>query len=277
MTDFSKRLRQLVDLRRELGLDLSDVPLEDPDPDSGNITPRCSSQWLLEALCRQPEEQTARRQRMLSSVRERLIRRLPLRPAEIDRALLAMSAIPREHFVPEDLREVAYLPIALEIGHRQTISSPHVVAAMTAALDIADGSIVLDVGTGSGYQAAVLSKLAGMVHSLEIVPPLAAEARTRLAEHGFANVEVVETDGAWGHRRAAPFDAIVVAAGAEEVPLPLLAQLAPWGKLVMPLGPCGEETLTLVSLDRGIAVHRPLGLANFVPLTGAMGRRLLDS
>lgn len=277
MTDFSNGLRQLIEMRRELGLDLTDVPMDDPDPTSGQITPRCSSEWLLEALCRQPDDQAMRRERMLSSVRARLTVRLPLDPDQLERALTAMAQIPRELFVPPSHREVAHLPIALEIGHGQTISSPHVVAAMTAALDIAPGSNVLDVGTGSGYHAAVLSRLAGRVTSIEIVRPLAIQARERLSELGYSNVNVFLGDGAWGYQKAATFDAIVVAAGAEEVPLPLLNQLAPWGKLVMPLGPQGAEMLTLITLDKGRAVSNPLGLVNFVPLTGALGRRLLDS
>ena len=187
--------------------------------------------------------------------------------ARIDREVLAaMRRVPRHLFVPEDVRALAYRNSALPIGHGQTISQPYIVALMTHLLDLRPEHRVLEVGTGSGYQAALLSLLASDVRSIEIVEPLAREAAARLEELGYRNVEVRHADGYRGWPEAAPFDRIIVTAGAAEIPRPLLDQLRPGGRMVIPLGR-GEAMLTLVRKDdRGRVRKEALLPVRFVPL-----------
>ena len=153
-----------------------------------------------------------------------------------ERLLEAFASVPRHLLVPEALRGEAYRDVALPIGNGQTISAPGVVAAMTGALELTGVEKVLEVGTGSGYQAAILSRLAARVVSIERVPQLAARARTALDRLGIVNVVVYLGDGSLGRLADAPFDAILVTAGGPEVPPPLLEQLAPGGRLVGPFG-----------------------------------------
>jgi protein-L-isoaspartate(D-aspartate) O-methyltransferase len=168
--------------------------------------------------------------------RGRLVERLAARGVSDPRVLEALGAVPRHRLVPEALRGRAYQDVSLPIGDRQTISQPRVVAAMTEALGLRGGECVLEVGTGSGYQAAVLSRLARRVVSIERLPRLAATARTALDQLGISNVVVYLGDGSAGRPVDAPFDAIVVTAGGPDVPAPLLQQLAEGGKLVGPFG-----------------------------------------
>lgn len=175
-----------------------------------------------------------------------------------ERVLAAMTTVPREDFVPAESREHAHDDSAIEIGHGQTISQPYIVALICAALELGPDEHVLDVGTGSGYQAAVLSRLAARVTSIERIPELAEAARTRLAPYG---VEVLVGDGTQGVPERAPFDAIAVAAAAADVPQALRDQLAPGGRLVLPVG----EHLVRI---RGGEV-RYLSAARFVPLVSA--------
>ncbi len=186
------------------------------------------------------------------------------------RTMAAMAAVPRHEFVPEEERVSAYLDVPLPIGHGQTISQPYVVALMTDLLEIGAGAKVLEVGAGSGYQAAVLAKLARDVHTIEIVPALARTCRERLARLGFANVAVHEGDGGAGLEKEAPFDAILVAAAARRVPPALVAQLKPGGRLAIPLGAAGgAQDLVLVRKDaRGEMSARSVLPVRFVPLTG---------
>lgn len=185
----------------------------------------------------------------------------------------ALAEVPRREFVPEEERVSAYLDLPLPIGHGQTISQPYVVALMTHLLDIEAGDVVLEIGSGSGYQAAVLSKLAREVHTVEIVPALARACRERLARLGFANVVVHEGDGGAGLAAAAPFDAILVAAAARRVPPALVAQLKPGGRLAIPLGEEGatQELVLLAKNERGQVSSRPVLPVRFVPLTGNPG------
>ena len=194
--------------------------------------------------------------------------------AALARALAAIGSVPREAFVPEDLRADAYRETPLPIGYEQTISDAYIVAIMTAAADPGRGANVLDVGTGSGYQAAVLATMADRVASIEIVPQLAETARARLHALGYANVEVRAGDGYAGWPERAPFDAIVVAAGAARVPQPLLDQLKVGGRLVMPVGLSWATEQILVVTRTGPANYArcSLGWSMFVPLTG-QGRR----
>ena len=186
------------------------------------------------------------------------------------RVMRARAEVPRHEFVPEEERMSAYLDLPLPIGHGQTISQPYIVALMTNLLDIEAGDVVLEVGAGSGYQAAVLSKLAREVHTVEIVPALARACRERLARLGFANVVVHEGDGGAGLAAAAPFDAIIVTAAARRVPPALAAQLKPGGRMALPLGEEGatQELVLLAKDERGQITFRPVLPVRFVPLTG---------
>lgn len=198
--------------------------------------------------------------------------------ADLARTLRAMSDVDRDGFVPVPLRRQAYAERPLPIGHDQTISDPYIVAVMTAAARIQRGANVLDVGTGSGYQAAVLSRIAQRVSSIEIVAPLAKEAARRLSALGYRNVSVRAGDGFAGWPERAPFDAIVVTAGAAGVPQPLLDQLKPGGRLVMPIGPsyAQEQILVFSKGVDGTLKRCTLGWSMFVPLTGK-GERLPGS
>ena len=189
---------------------------------------------------------------------------------EMERVLAVISRIPREEFVPKAARAYAYIPVPIDIGYGQTISDAYVQAVMTAALHLPANADVLDIGTGSGYQAAILAPLAKNVSSIEIVRPLAAEARKRLHRLGYRNIEVRAGDGFAGWTGHAPFDGIVVAAGAADIPQPLLDQLKPGGRIVMPIGPSlVQEQLIVATKSPGGTITRcSLGLAMFVPLTG---------
>ena len=192
-------------------------------------------------------------------------------PMRLQRNVLnAMRTVPRHLFVPEPLQAYAYHNQPLPIGHEATISQPYIVALMTDLLETEPGQRVLEVGTGSGYQAAILSGLVGRVYSIEIVEPLASEAGERLARLGYANVEVRAGDGYLGWPEQAPFDRIIVTAGAPHVPQPLLDQLKPGGRMVIPVGP--ERALQLTVIDKGvngrIKRRRVIPVA-FVPLVRA--------
>jgi protein-L-isoaspartate(D-aspartate) O-methyltransferase len=188
------------------------------------------------------------------------------------RVLGALAAVPRHLLVPEGLREAAYREAALPIGEGQTISAPAVVGAMSQALELRGGETVLEVGTGSGYQAALLARLAARVVSIERLPELAARARGVLRCLGVSNVVVHVGDGTRGLPGEAPFDAIVVTAGGPDVPPPLLAQLAPGGRLVGPFGARREQRLLRVRRSAsGEWVREVLGRCRFVQLVGCHG------
>ena len=187
--------------------------------------------------------------------------------------LQAMRAVPREAFVPEEVRAQAYADRPLPIGYGQTISQPFIVALMTDLLELEPGDRVLEVGTGSGYQAAVLSPLAEEVRTIEIVPELGERASRALAEQGFANVETRIGDGYYGWPEGAPYDAIVVTAAAGQIPPPLVEQLRPGGRMVIPVGgPFSAQQLVLVEKGQDGAVStRQLLPVRFVPFTRAEG------
>ena len=183
-----------------------------------------------------------------------------------ERVLAAMAAVPRHLFVPQSLRSVAYADRPLPIGQGQTISQPLMVAIMLEAAELRGDERVLDVGTGSGYQAAVLSRLVREVYSVEILPELAEQARGVLKEVGASNVTAVVGDGSVGLAEWAPYDAILVAAAAQEVPEPLVEQLSNGGRLVIPVGPGRTQVLLRVrKRSRGVAIER-LDPCAFVPL-----------
>jgi protein-L-isoaspartate(D-aspartate) O-methyltransferase len=191
-----------------------------------------------------------------------------------DRSILdAFRAVPREAFVDADVAHLAYGDHPLPIAGGQTISQPFIVAEMIEAAGIAPGATVLEVGAGSGYAAAVMSRIADGVIAVERLPELAAIARERLARLGYANVTIVEGDGSSGWPDEAPFDAIVVAASGSHVPPSLVEQLAPGGRLVMPVGDPGRvQELVKVTREAGGRVRQDsLGEVRFVPLIGEEG------
>ena len=213
-----------------------------------------------------------RRRELVEDIRKRVKEADPeVDDARLEGVLAVIGAIPREQFVAREAMQLAYLPTPLKIGYEQTISDAYIVAIMTAELRLPPNAEVLDVGTGSGYQAAVLSPLARRVSSIEIVKPLADQAALRLRRLGYRNIEVRAGDGFAGWPEHAPFDGIVVAAGAAQVPQPLLDQLKPGGRLVMPIGPTGpqEQLLVLTKSGDGKITRCSLGWTMFVPLTGA--------
>ena len=188
----------------------------------------------------------------------------------VDRRVLdAMSRVPREAFVDERDRRRAYLDMPLRIGFGQTISQPYMVAIICQTAEVHEGDRVLDIGTGSGYQAAVLAELGAVVHTVERIPDLAERARKNLDAAGYDSVDVHVGDGSLGLPELAPFGAITVAAAAPEMPSTLYEQLVPGGRLVVPVGgPHGQRLEVIVRSPEGPAVTRSVP-CRFVPLVGA--------
>jgi protein-L-isoaspartate(D-aspartate) O-methyltransferase len=199
---------------------------------------------------------------------ERQLRRRGIRD---ERVLEAMREVPRELFVPENQRRRAYADSALPIGSGQTISQPWIVAAICQALELSGTERVLEIGTGSGYSAAVLARLAAEVLTIERHAELAEEAGERLRELGVTNVEVVVGDGSRGLPDRAPFEAIAVHATAPGPPMSLLEQLGPGGRLVVPIASRGADMLTLYRRRDGEVVTEVIGPCRFVPLIGEEG------
>jgi protein-L-isoaspartate(D-aspartate) O-methyltransferase len=201
-----------------------------------------------------------------SELRERMVReQIEGRGVSNTRVLAAMRAVPRHRFVPDAAISEAYADHPLPIGHGQTISQPYIVASMTELVDPQPTDTLLEIGTGSGYQAAILGRLAARVYSIELLPELAASARARLAEQGYENVEVITGDGYQGLPAKAPFDGIVVTAAPPDVPPALVEQLAVGGKLVIPVGRYYQELKVLERSEEGI-VERTEYPVRFVPL-----------
>ena len=199
-----------------------------------------------------------------------LFRKL-LRNISSETVIRAMEQVPRERFVPQDSRHMAYLDLPLSIGEGQTISQPYIVAMMTEAMELSGGDRVLEIGTGSGYQTAILSALTprGRVVSMERVPALMQQARQRLQELGYRNVEVRQAGSSLGCPFKGPYDAIIVTAAAPRLPESLLSQLAIGGRLVIPVGTLSQQELVQARrTDEGLSL-RVLGPCRFVPLLGA--------
>jgi protein-L-isoaspartate(D-aspartate) O-methyltransferase len=224
--------------------------------------------WLVAVTalsCRPAQE---RGEQTLIRARELMVeQQIETRGVRDGRTLAAMRKVPRHLFVPPAMAGQAYEDHPLPIGHGQTISQPYIVAFMTEALGLEGGETVLEVGTGSGYQAAVLAEIAARVYTIEIVPALADEARKRLAELGYGNVEVRAGDGYQGWPEAAPFDGIVVTAAAPRIPEPLQAQLRDGGRLVLPVGDDWQELVVVTRRGDRFETKQVLPV-RFVPMTG---------
>ncbi len=192
------------------------------------------------------------------------------RPAFSEKVMAVFDKVPRHHYVPRGRDDEAYENRPLGIGHGQTISQPYIVALMTDLLDPKPTDVVLEVGTGSGYQAAVLAELVKHVYTLEIIEPLAEQAAARLKEQGYANVTVKVADGYYGWPEYAPFDGIVVTAAASAIPPPLMQQLKPGGRMVVPVGGAffAQELMLVEKSADGKLSTRQVLPVRFVPLTG---------
>lgn len=195
---------------------------------------------------------------------------IELRGVEDPATLQAMRAVERHEFVDLRLIDQAYADRPLPIGHGQTISQPYIVAHMTELLRPKEGDVVLEIGAGSGYQAAVLGEIVGRVYTIEIVPALAELSKDRMEKLGYDNVEVKEGDGYYGWEEHAPFDGIIVTAAATHIPPPLVEQLKPGARMVIPVGPPMQvQNLMLVEKDEdGSVTQRNVMPVRFVPLTG---------
>jgi protein-L-isoaspartate(D-aspartate) O-methyltransferase len=208
----------------------------------------------------QPSQRRQRLQMVEQQIRSRGVTSAPV--------LAAMEQVPRHLFVPDSERGQAYEDHPLPIGGGQTISQPYIVAVMTELLDLPPRSKVLEIGTGSGYQAAVLSRVAGQVYSIEIVPELGARARATLSRLGYENVQVRVGDGYRGWPEAAPFDGILITAAPQAVPPPLVAQLKPGGRMVLPVGGFDQNLIVLTKNPDGTVKQEKVLPVRFVPMTG---------
>jgi len=210
--------------------------------------------------------------RKYQQARERMVeQQMRKRGIRDERVLQAVLSIPRHLFVPHDLRYAAYNDAPLPIRHQQTISQPYIVALMTELLELQGGECVLEVGTGSGYQAAILAQIAARVTSLERIPDLAAGARQVLSQLKLDNVEVIEVDGTRGYPDHAPYDAIIVTAAAPRVPEPLKEQLADGGRLVVPVGGRMGQMLERWRREGDDYHQERIAPVAFVPLVGDHG------
>jgi len=208
-----------------------------------------------------------------AETRERMVRfQIENRKVRDKLVLAAMRKVPRHLFVPESLRDQAYTDGPLPIGAGQTISQPYIVALMTELLDLRGGEKVLEIGTGSGYQAAVLAEIAGQVYSIEIICQLAEVADTRLKELGYDNVTVRCADGYQGWMEHAPFDGIIVTAAPDHIPQPLVDQLKVGARLIIPVGDVFQELKVIVKTESGIKEMDAIPV-RFVPMTGEAERR----
>ncbi len=205
-----------------------------------------------------------------SEVRRKMVRdTMRLRDITDEEVLAVMEKVPRHEFVPEEYLGQAYADHPLPIGYGQTISQPYIVALMTQLLKLKHGEKVLEIGTGSGYQAAVLAELTDEVYTVEIIKELAEQAEERLKRLGYINVKVKQGDGYYGWEEYAPYDAIIVTCAPDHVPQPLVDQLADGGRLVIPVGPPGSyQTLWQVTKQGDEVVSKNITGVIFVPLTG---------
>lgn len=225
-------------------------------------SPACNGQFYSEltgSSQRSEEEFAARRRKLVETLKSQGLKSKTV--------LDALLKVPRHKFVPASHRNQSYENRALPIAHDQTISQPYIVGYMTEAADIAPSDRVLEIGTGSGYQAAVLAEVAKEVYSIEIVPPLADTARNLLIELGYNNVQVKTGNGYLGWPEHAPFDAIIVTAAPDEVPQALVDQLAVGGTMVVPVGAGYQQMVIITRSESGVVERRTIPVA-FVPMVG---------
>lgn len=209
-----------------------------------------------------PDEYAEARNAMVSD-------QIAARGIDSEEVLSAMRKVPRHEFVPADMIPLAYQDHPLPIGYGQTISQPYIVGLMTQSLDPSAGQKILEIGTGSGYQAAILAELGVEVYTIEIIPELAEQAARRLERQAYTNVNTLNADGYFGWEEYAPFDAIIVTAAPDHLPQPLINQLKEGGRLVIPIGPVGfVQTLWMFEKINGELQATNLGGVTFVPLTG---------
>ena len=228
---------------------------------------------LFASITSGEDDYAAARREMIREI-ERMSASTPLETGSLTlerQVLEVMGKVQRHLFVPTGQQRNGYENRPLPIGHGQTISQPYIVALMTDLLRPEPGQVVLEIGTGSGYQAAVLAELTRAVYTIEIIEPLGRQARNRLAQLGYRNVEVKVADGYYGWPSQAPFDGIMVTAAASHVPVPLVQQLKPGGRMVIPVG-TSFLTQQLMLIEKrldGSVVSRQLLPVRFVPLTGS--------
>jgi protein-L-isoaspartate(D-aspartate) O-methyltransferase len=219
-----------------------------------------------------PSPTTSAEPARLAEQREKMVlNTIEARGVRDPAVLSAMRAVLRHQFVPDDYQDMAYADRPLPIGYGQTISQPYVVAWMTELLELKPGARVLEIGTGSGYQAAVLAELPEVeVYTIEIVPQLAEQARRRLERLGYTGIHTKQDDGYYGWPEHAPFDAIIVTAAPDHLPQPLVEQLVDGGRLVIPIGPPGSyQSLWQFLKTGGELEARNIGAVSFVPFTGS--------
>jgi protein-L-isoaspartate(D-aspartate) O-methyltransferase len=250
-----------------------------------NVMGRCTQRLLAVLMLASGGSMTAEAQDTYARERARMLEDIATltretrletgRAALSERVMAAIAKVPRHELVPPDQRRYAYQNRPLPIGHGQTISQPFIVALMTDVMELKPADKVLEIGTGSGYQAAVLAELAGVVYTIEIVEPLARAAAERLKSLGYRNVVTKTGDGYQGWAEHAPFDAIMVTAAPREVPQPLIDQLKPGGKLVVPVGgqQAGQSLLIVEKQPDGKIVRRNVLAVRFVPLTDKAGKQ----
>jgi protein-L-isoaspartate(D-aspartate) O-methyltransferase len=188
------------------------------------------------------------------------------------RVLKAMSIVPRHRFVPEKLQKMAYQDTPLPIGHGQTISQPYIVALMSQLLAVKPGQRILEIGTGSGYQAAVLAEMGASVYSIEIVPELGRQAQKTIEPLGYETIHLKIGDGYQGWPRHAPFDGIIVTCAPTRIPVPLKTQLAEAGRMVIPVGPRHHQQLVMLTKEHGEIRQQKVVDVRFVPMVDASGR-----
>jgi protein-L-isoaspartate(D-aspartate) O-methyltransferase len=208
-------------------------------------------------------------------LRKRLVRRLQVHIIE-EKVRIAMLHVPRHSFVPKDSQSMAYIDTPLDIGHGQTISAPHMVAIMCELLELAEGQKVLEIGAGSGYNAAVIAEIIGKnghVYTVERLEPLVKFAEKNLKEKGYENVTVLLEDGSMGYSKYAPYDRIVVTCASPDIPEPLLEQLKPGGIMLIPVGTYSQELIKVTKDSKGNIYKERKGGVIFVPLIGKFGFR----
>ena len=218
--------------------------------------------------CGQTQNNKKSADEMYTKMRNEMVRdQIESRGISDARVLNAMRSVPRHEFVPDHLKKYAYADEPLPIGEDQTISQPYIVAYMTEKLNLQPGNKVLEIGTGSGYQAAVLAEMIDSVFTIEIVDVLAQRARKKLETLGYQNIFVKSGDGYKGWPENAPFDAIIITAAPTIIPEPLVEQLKTGGKLILPLGDYSQELVLITKNETGITEQRLLPV-RFVPMTG---------